>query len=162
MIRVAIVTVSDSTYAGNREDTSGQALASLVRRKGWDVSFTAVLPDEAERIGDCLRELSDHARVSVILTTGGTGIAARDVTPEATAAVIERPLPGIAEFIRAEGSKSTQRAILARGVAGTRGSTLIVNLPGSPKGAVESFEAVADVIPHVVDLLEGRTEHKAN
>lgn len=162
MIRVAIVTVSDSVFNGTREDRSGPALETRVRQRGWDVPYTTVLPDDADRITGTLRDLSDEGTASLILTTGGTGAAARDVTPEATRQALERELPGIAEHMRGEGAKSTLNAILSRAVAGTRGRTLIVNLPGSPGGACQSFDAVADVIPHVVDLLEGRTEHKAN
>jgi len=162
VIGVAILTISDSCFHGTREDRSGAELAERVRARGWDVAHTAVLPDEAAQITDALRALSGSGTISLVLTTGGTGIAARDVTPEATRAAMERELPGIAEYIRAEGARSTKRAVLSRGVAGTRGRTLIVNLPGSPRGAVESFEAIADLVPHVTDLLQGRTEHKAN
>jgi len=162
VIRVAIVTVSDSTFSGTREDVSGLALQERVRQRGWEVQATRTLPDEAEDITRCLKELADAGSASVILTTGGTGIAARDVTPEATRAAIEREVPGIAEHMRTEGAKRTKRAVLSRGIAGTRGRTLIVNVPGSPLGAVESFEAVADLIPHIIDLLEGRTEHRGH
>jgi|SRR5579884_2451584 len=158
MIRVAIVTVSDSCFRGTRRDASGPALKERIGLQGWEIVRAAIVPDEADRIAAELRSLSDSA--DLILTTGGTGIAARDVTPEATRSVIEREVPGIAEFIRAEGARSTKRAILSRGVAGARGRTLIINLPGSPSGAVESFNAVADVITHAVDLLQGQTEHK--
>jgi len=162
VIRVAIVTVSDSSFSGTREDVSGPALQERVRQRGWEVHATRTVPDETEGLTRCLKELADSGSASVILTTGGTGIAARDVTPEATRLVIEREVPGIGEYMRSEGAKRTRRAVLSRGIAGTRGRTLIVNLPGSPLGAVESFEAVADLIPHITDLLEGRTEHKGH
>jgi len=162
VIRVAIVTVSDSSFSGTREDVSGPALQDRVRQRGWEVQATRTVPDETEGLTRCLKELADSGSASVILTTGGTGIAARDVTPEATRLVIEREVPGIGEYMRSEGAKRTRRAVLSRGIAGTRGRTLIVNLPGSPLGAVESFEAVADLIPHITDLLEGRTEHKGH
>ena len=162
MIRVAIVTVSDSSWSGIREDVSGPALAERVRQRGWEVQASRIVPDEPEALTRCLTDLADSRDTSVILTTGGTGIAARDITPEATRAAIEREIPGLAERMRAEGVKHTPRAALSRGIAGTRGRTLIVNLPGSPQGAVESFEAVADLIPHITDLLEGRTEHRGN
>lgn len=159
MIRVAIVTVSDSVVRGTREDRSGAQLAERAGGLGWETAQRAVVADEADRIAAKLRELADSGEVSVILTTGGTGVAARDVTPEATRAVIEREIPGIAETMRIEGRKATPFAVLSRGIAGTRGRVLIVNLPGSPKGAAESLDAVANLIPHVVDLLQGRTEH---
>jgi len=162
MIRVAVVTISDSCYNGSREDRSGPALEARAKQKGWEVPYATVLPDEADRISEMLRELSDESTAQVVFTTGGTGIAHRDVTPEATRAVIDREIPGMAEHIRAEGAKSTSRAVLSRGIVGIRGRTLIVNLPGSPSGAVESFDSIADVVPHVVDLLEGRTEHRGN
>jgi molybdenum cofactor synthesis domain-containing protein len=118
-----------------------------------------VLPDEAERISAELARLADSGAVDVALTSGGTGVAARDVTPEATRAAIEREIPGLAEVMRSEGLKFTRRAALSRAVAGSRGRCLIVNLPGSPKGARESLDAVADLIGHIVDLLQGRTGH---
>jgi len=160
MIRVAIVTISDSCSQGTLKDLSGPALAERIGLQGWDIAATMILPDDAARITATLKDLCDTGKASLILTTGGTGVAARDVTPEATRAIIEREVPGIPEFIRAEGARLNRRAILSRGVAGTRGRTLIVNLPGSPAGAMESFNAIADVITHVTDLLEGRTEHK--
>lgn len=159
MIRVAVLTVSDSAAAGTREDLSGPALCARCEALGWSVLLRAVLPDDSESIAQQLIDWAGTGQVQLILTTGGTGIAPRDVTPEATKRAIERELPGLAELMRLEGRKKTRFSVLSRGVAGTRGNTLIVNLPGSPKGAVESLDAIADVLPHAVDLAAGRTEH---
>ncbi|HUA22317.1 MAG TPA: MogA/MoaB family molybdenum cofactor biosynthesis protein [Bryobacteraceae bacterium] len=159
MIQVAVVTVSDSSVAGTREDRSGPALAERVAALGWSLRTVELVPDEQDQIAAKLRQLADSGQVSVILTTGGTGVALRDVTPEATRGVIEREIPGLAELMRAEGRKFTPLSVLSRAVAGVRGRTLIVNLPGSPKGAVQSFDAIAQLVPHLVDLLEGRTSH---
>jgi len=158
MISVAVVTISDSVAAGTREDGSGAALKQKVAQFGWAVAYSEVVSDDREKISALLARLND---VDVIVTTGGTGIALRDVTPEATAAVSDRRIEGFGELMRLKGSEKTRFAYLSRGGAFTRGEVLIVNLPGSPKGAVESLEAVAGLIPHVVDLLHGRTEHGA-
>jgi len=160
MIRVAILTLSDSGAAGRRTDLSGPAVAERCAAQGWQVSHQEMLPDDASAISQRLAELSGSGRCDVILTTGGTGIAARDVTPEATRAVLEKELPGLGELMRAEGLRHTRRAVLSRAVAGTRGRCLIVNLPGSPKGAVQSLDAILDLVPHIVELLQGRTEHR--
>jgi molybdopterin adenylyltransferase len=159
MKRAAVVTVSDSTHAGEREDRSGPEVARRLEKLGWQVTVRLVVPDERERIEAELKRLADGGEVEAIVTTGGTGIALRDVTPEATRAVVEREIPGLAETMRAEGRKATPRAALSRGLAGTRGRVLILNLPGSPKGAVESLDAIADLLGHVADLLAGRTQH---
>ena len=159
MIRVAVVTVSDSTDAGTREDISGPAVSARSEALGWDVVRREIVADDQIRIARLLVELTGSGEVQVVLTTGGTGVAARDVTPEATRAVVEREIPGLPELMRAEGLKYTRRAVLSRAVAGTRGETLILNLPGSPKGAVQSLDSVSDLIVHIVDLLQGRTEH---
>ena len=161
MIRVAVLTISDSTSRGQREDRSGPAVREQVEQRGWIVTMTAVLPDERNAIASRLIGLTGAEAPDVILTTGGTGVALRDVTPEATRSVLEREIPGLGELIRSEGRKSTPYAVLSRGIAGTRGRSLIVNLPGSPQGAVESIEVIADLIPHIVDLLHGKTEHSA-
>lgn len=159
MIRVAVITVSDSAVAGTREDRSGPAVCERVESFGWTVNSRELVPDESLQIAEAIRQFATSGEVSVILTTGGTGVALRDVTPEATRGVIEREIPGLGELMRSEGRKFTSKAVLSRGLAGVRGRTLIVNLPGSPKGAVESLDAIAKLIPHVVDLLEGRTAH---
>ena len=159
MIQIAVVTVSDSAVGGTREDRSGPALRDRAAALGWTVSAMELVPDEPEQIAAVLVRLANSGEVSVILTTGGTGVALRDITPEATRAVIQREIPGLGELMRAEGLKFTPTAVLSRGLAGVRGRTLIVNLPGSPKGAVESLDAIAKLVPHIVDLLEGRTSH---
>jgi molybdopterin adenylyltransferase len=157
-ITAAVVTVSDSCSRGEREDKSGPAVAQLLEKLSFTVAAREVVPDDTTHIEDVLMRLSE--RVQLIVTTGGTGIAVRDVTPEATRRVCDRLLDGIAERMRAEGVKKTPFAALSRGVCGVRGKTLILNLPGSPNGAVESVEAVANLLPHAVDLLSGKTDHK--
>jgi molybdopterin adenylyltransferase len=159
MITAAIVTISDSAVQGTRADRSGPKLRERIESLGWTVTAQELVPDEADQIAATLRRLADTAAASVILTTGGTGVALRDVTPEATRSVIDRDVPGVSELMRAEGRKNTPFAVLSRGLAGTRGRSLIVNLPGSPKGALESFDTIVQLIPHIVDLLEGRTGH---
>jgi|SRR5450755_3963867 molybdopterin adenylyltransferase len=159
MIDAAVLTISDSVHAGTRADASGPAVRQRLENLGWHVSVTEVIPDDAAFIERRLVSLADSARVSVIFTTGGTGVALRDVTPEATRAVLHKELPGFGELMRARGMRSTPTAALSRAIAGTRGTVLIVNLPGSPKGAVESLDAIVELVPHVVDLLQGRTEH---
>ncbi|MBV9770484.1 MAG: MogA/MoaB family molybdenum cofactor biosynthesis protein [Bryobacterales bacterium] len=158
MIRVAVITVSDSAVAGTREDRSGPAVRERVEALGWTVSATQLVPDESHQIAEVLRRAADSGEVSVVLTTGGTGVALRDITPEATRGVIDREIPGIGELMRIEGLKFTPAAVLSRGLAGLRGRTLIINLPGSPKGAVESLDVIAKLIPHMVNLLEGKTD----
>lgn len=158
-MKAAVLTISDSSFAGKRTDASGPAVQRRLEEAGWTTSLE-VLPDEEDGIAARLREIADGRQVAAIFTTGGTGVAARDVTPEATRAVIDREIPGIGEWMRISGRQSTKFAVLSRGIAGSRGATLIVNLPGSPKGAVESLDAIMDLVPHVVDLLSGKTEHK--
>jgi molybdenum cofactor synthesis domain-containing protein len=158
VIRAAIVTVSDRSSRGEREDISGARLADAVRAAGGEVVARVLVPDERVDLEKELCRLADAERVPLILTTGGTGFARRDVTPEATRAVVEREAPGLAEHVRRASGAKTRFAILSRGVAGIRRASLIVNLPGSPKGAVEGFEALADVLPHALSVLEGREE----
>ena len=159
MTNAAVLTISDSVAAGTRTDRSGPAVRERLEQLGWSVPVLEVIPDEVDQISARLAKLADGGQVSAIFTTGGTGVALRDITPEATRSVIEREIPGLGELMRAEGLKFTPTAVLSRGLAGLRGRTLIVNLPGSPKGAVESFDAIAKLVPHIVDLLAGRTGH---
>ncbi len=159
MITVAILTISDSAYAGKRADESGPALRRRCEELHWNVIATAVNPDEKLAISRQLSEWIDSAAASLILTTGGTGISPRDNTPEATRAVLERELPGVSELIRARGVAQTPLSVLSRGLAGTSGRSFVVNLPGSPKGAVYSLGVIETLIPHIVDLLSGKTEH---
>jgi len=161
MIQAAVLTISDSATAGKRADVSGPAVRDRLEQLGWCVSVMEVLPDEAAGISARLGMLADSGQVSAIFTTGGTGVALRDVTPEATRAIIDREIPGLPELMRARGRQATPLAVLSRAVAGTRGRVLIVNLPGSPKGAVESLDAIVEVVPHVLELLRGHTEHVA-
>jgi len=159
-IRVSIVTVSDKGYAGEREDASGPLLADLLRQMGAEVVHQKIVPDEQPEIERALIVLADDARVDLIVTTGGTGPAPRDVTPEATRAVIEREMPGLAEVLRFEGYRQTALAVISRGVAGIRGQTLIVNLPGSPRAVREGMETLAPILPHAIKMLRGvDTEH---
>lgn len=159
MIRTAILTVSDSVANGTREDLSGQRLRQRVDELGWQVHAAGVVSDDIPAISAQLSAWTHDGSVDLILSTGGTGIALRDVTPEATRAILDREIPGIGELMRNEGRKATRLAPLSRSLAGTCGAVLIVNLPGSPKGAIESLNAIADLIPHMVDLLHGKTEH---
>jgi molybdenum cofactor synthesis domain-containing protein len=154
-MRVAVLTISDSVSKGEREDLSGPAVIAFCRGLGWEVTSGLRLPDDPGVIRENLRELADSGRVDLVLTTGGTGIGPRDNTPEATLAVADRVIPGSAEEMRRTGVEKTPTAVLSRGIAATRHKTLIVNLPGSPKGAVESLEAVAHLLPHAVQVLRG-------
>ncbi len=152
-LRFGILTVSDRSYQGERADASGPALESRLINLGWQVQRKAILPDDPVRLRNILIEWADSSDLDIILTTGGTGFAPRDVTPEATRAVIERNAPGLAEAMRAESLRITPHAMLSRAIAGIRKRTLIVNLPGSPKAAVENLEVIAPVLPHAVQLL---------
>ena len=161
MINAAVLTISDSVSAGTRADRSGPAVRERLEQLGWRVSVMEVIPDESDEISARLATLADGAQVAAIFTTGGTGLAPRDVTPEATRTVLHREIPGFGELMRARGREATPLASLSRSLAGTRGSVLIVNLPGSPKGAVESLDAIVELVPHVLELLQGHTEHAA-
>jgi len=152
-IRFGILTLSDRSASGERADASGPALAELIHAQGWSIVKQQILPDNETAIRAALIEWADSHAVDVILTTGGTGFALRDVTPEATRAVIQREAPGLAETMRAESLKKTPHAMLSRAVAGIRGRTLIINLPGSPKGALENLQTLLPVLPHAVQLL---------
>ena len=154
-MRVAILTISDSVSRGTKKDASGPALRERCAQLGWEIAAEVVLPDEPEAIRDRLAFLADSGAADLILTTGGTGIGPRDSTPEATTQACQKLLPGISELMRDEGRKKTPRAVLSRAVAGVRGRTLIVNLPGSPRGAVESLDAVTDLLPHALQVLGG-------
>jgi molybdopterin adenylyltransferase len=160
-IRAAIVTVSDKGYAGEREDVSGPLLADLLREIGAEVAIQAVVPDEPELIREALIRLVDDEGVDLILTTGGTGFTPRDRTPEATREAVEREAPGLAEALRLEGYRRTPLAVLSRGIAGLRGRTLIVNLPGSPRAVREGMEVLAPLLPHAIQMARGEeTEHR--
>lgn len=152
-MRIAILTISDRSARGERPDASGPALADAIRENGWPVERSAILPDDREAIQELLRSWADAGELDVILTTGGTGFAPRDVTPEATLAVIERPTPGLSEAMRAASLTATPHAMLSRAAAGIRKRTLIVNLPGSPKAAVENLQVILPVLPHAIQLL---------
>jgi molybdenum cofactor synthesis domain-containing protein len=154
MTRAAVLTISDSVSAGTRVDRSGPAVRDRLEQLGWSVAVLEVVPDEFDRISGRLATLADGNQLSAIFTTGGTGVAARDVTPEATRAIVEREIPGIGELMRSRGRESTPLAVLSRGLAGVRGGVLVVNLPGSPRGAVASLDAIVDILPHVIELLE--------
>jgi molybdopterin adenylyltransferase len=152
-LKFGILTISDRAAQGIREDASGPALADFVRSRGWEASASAVIPDDFMEIQRALLDWCTTAEVDIILTTGGTGFSSRDVTPEATLAVIERPAPGLSEAMRQASLRVTPHAMLSRAAAGIRGQILIINLPGSPKAAVENLQVVADVLPHAVQLL---------
>lgn len=162
MIRTAIVTISDGVAAGTREDKSGAALARRIGELGWKLEESRVIPDGTEGVAMLFTALEASGAIDVIISTGGTGVAPRDLTPEAAHNIADREIPGFGELMRSEGLKKTRFAPLSRSSAYTRGKTLILTLPGSPKGAVESLDAVAHLVTHVVDLLQGRTEHHAN
>ena len=155
--RAVILTVSDSVSAGTREDTAGPALQEVLTDEGYRVIGREVVPDEQATIAKALVRLSDSC--DFVVTTGGTGLGPRDVTPEATRSVCAREVPGMSELMRAEGLKMTPFAVLSRNVCGCRGTTLIVNLPGSPAGAVDSLHTILHLVPHALDLLRGHTEH---
>jgi molybdopterin adenylyltransferase len=159
-MRVAILTISDSVARGEREDLSGPAIVEYCRSLKWEIVSSLRVADDPADIREQLRVLADKSRVDLILTTGGTGIGPRDNTPEATQAVVDRVVPGIAEEMRRKGATKVPTALLSRGIAGTRHRSVIINLPGSPTGAVESLESIAHLVPHALDVLNGASHDK--
>jgi molybdenum cofactor synthesis domain-containing protein len=154
-IKVAVLTISDSCTEGSREDVSGQTIIDMLPEETFEVCEKKIVADDHEEIVNVLKSFSGEQGVDVVLTTGGTGLGPRDVTPEATAFVCERMAPGFSEILRVEGFRKTPKAILSRGVAGMRKKSLIVNLPGSPKAVRECLEIILDVIPHAVKMMHG-------
>jgi molybdopterin adenylyltransferase len=154
-MRVAVLTISDTVARGEREDLSGPAVVAVCRGLGWEVTAVLRVSDDPANIREHVRELADSGRVDLVLTTGGTGIGPRDNTPEATQAIADRIIPGLAEEMRRKGAEQKPEAVLSRGLAATRAKSLILNLPGSPRGAAESLEAVAHLLPHAVHVVHG-------
>jgi molybdopterin adenylyltransferase len=153
----AVLTISDSSFQRTRADLSGPAVAELLSDAGFSVIHTSILPDEKDQIAARIIECSELSRL--VVTTGGTGISPRDITPEATRSVVEKLIEGIPERMRADGARKTPFAALSRGLCGIRGKTLVLNLPGSPKGATESLQSVISLLGHMLDLLDGETGH---
>lgn len=158
-LRAKILVLSDLAARGEREDRSGPAVRDILEGHGWEVAAIEVLPDEFNQIRDRLTEWTESDECDAVFTSGGTGLGPRDVTPEATRSVIEKEVPGLAELMRAEGTRSTPLAALSRAVVGVQKRKLIVNLPGSPRGARESLESIIDTLPHAIDQIQGRTRH---
>lgn len=161
MIKAAILTMSDKGYKGEREDTSAEEIKKLLKEIPADLVKYTIIPDEEEMIIENLKELCDTDKVDLIVTTGGTGVGIRDVTPEATKSVIEKDVPGMAEAMRLESLKKTPYAMISRAVVGIRGATLIINLPGSPKAVRENFAAVVPAIKHTIEKIKGDTSECA-
>lgn len=153
MYKAAVITVSDKGFLGQRQDTSGPALVKLLEKKGYEVAHTQIVPDEYDAIRSALLVCSDEKNIPLILTTGGTGFSPRDITPEVTMEVVERPTPGIPEAMRAESLRITPKGCLSRSAAGIRGRSLIINLPGSEKAAKENILAVIDAVAHGLEML---------
>ncbi|MBT3321426.1 MAG: MogA/MoaB family molybdenum cofactor biosynthesis protein [Anaerolineae bacterium] len=161
-MRTAILTLSDRSYRGERDDLSGPVLVEIIESQGWELAESLILPDDLDIIRDTLILWADSDDIDLILTTGGTGFAPRDITPEATRYVLDKLAPGITEAMRQESLKITPHAMLSRAVAGIRGSVLIINLPGSPKAARENLEVVLPVLKHAVQLLQDSPDAEAN
>lgn len=161
MYRVAIITSSDSGYAGEREDKSGPVIAEIVKNNGYEVSFMKVLPDDREMLSNEMKRIADEDAADIILTTGGTGFSPRDVMPEATMDIVERAVPGIPEAMRAYSMQFTKRAMLSRAAAGIRKGTLIVNMPGSPKAVTECLEYIISELDHAMGILKGTAKNCA-
>lgn len=161
MIKAAVLTISDRTFQGLRADLSGPALIERAKEMGWQVVFTQILPDDLSLIRESLLNLVESDSIDLILTTGGTGFSPRDITPEATLSVLEKNAPGLAELMRAKSLQSNIHASLSRGVCGIRKNTLIVNLPGSPKAAVENLDFIAAILPHAISLLQSDPDAEA-
>jgi molybdenum cofactor synthesis domain-containing protein len=162
MIKVAIITISDKGARGQREDISKKAIEKILGQLETDIVWYSIVPDEMSLIKDALIEAVETHHADLVLTTGGTGFAKRDITPEATRAVIEKIVPGISEIIRIESFKKTSHAILSRAIAGIRGKSLIINLPGSPKGVQESLGVILEALPHGIDILKGEADECGN
>ena len=161
-LRIGILTLSDRSYHGERADLSGPALVEMIKSQGWEVAETLILPDDLDVIRDTLIMWADGGDLDLILTTGGTGFAPRDITPEATRSIVDKLAPGLTEAMRLESLKITPHAMLSRAVAGIRGRTLIINLPGSPKAARENLEVVLPVLGHAVQLLQESPDAEAS
>ena len=162
MIRVGIIILSDKAAAGSREDGSGPILEKFASEAGWQVEKRTVLPDDADALRKELLFLSDERRVDLVLTSGGTGLGERDITPEVTSQVIEKEVPGLSEMLRWEGYRQVPAAVLSRGCSGVRGKTLIINLPGSPRAVRQARESLAPVLPHALEVLRGEAEECAS
>ena len=161
MISVGVLTISDKGTRGEREDLSGKKIKNIVSKIDGEVKYYTIIPDEKELIKKELIKAVDEIHLDLIFTTGGTGLAKRDVTPDATSEVIEKSVPGISEMIRGESFRKTNRAILSRAISGIRGESLIINLPGSPKGVEESLEIILDALPHGIEILKGQASECA-
>jgi molybdopterin adenylyltransferase len=158
-LRAKILVLSDAASRGERQDRSGQILVEILQAHNWRIVASEILPDDLERIRERLETWIAQEDCDAIFTTGGTGLGPRDVTPEATRSAIDKEIPGLAELMRAEGLKQTRRAALSRGLAGAANGKIVVNLPGSPQGARESLDAILDLLPHAIDIAQGRTQH---
>lgn len=155
MIKVAVLTVSDSCSSGKRDDISGQTIRDMLPQDKFQICCKEIVPDDHEKIVVELTHFSDRKDIDVVLTNGGTGLGPRDVTPEATASICERTVPGLGEILRVEGFRNTSNAVLSRGFAGIRKDTLIINLPGSPKAVRECLDIILDILPHAVEMMLG-------